>query len=217
MKKILMTCLVIGLMVPTVSAFSPGSFYDTFTSAPITMPKPEKRAASIDINEVISEVTEKTQSIDSSVQKTFLDIAAKLSTTNDSTGLKNKIDMILSDTTKSQTEQNTIVNQVLSDYTAGLIQNKDSVSAIASTLSAADKKSVMDDITELGKLAQEYSKLQKKELNIKDLLSALRNKNERENLASQLSALGSLLSNRGSSTLSMASQLAQLAKIAGIN
>jgi len=217
MKKILMTCLVIGLMVPTVIAFSPGSFYDTFTSAPITMPKPEKRAASIDINEVISEVTEKTQSIDSSVQKTFLDIAAKLSTNNDATGLKNKIDMILSDTTKSQTEQNTIVNQVLSDYTAGLIQNKDSVSAIASTLSAADKKSVMDDITELGKLAQEYSKLQKKELNIKDLLSALRNKNERENLASQLSALGSLLSNRGSSTLSMASQLAQLAKIAGIN
>ena len=103
----------------------------------------------------------------------------------------------LLDTTKNQTEQNTIINQILSDYTAGLIQNKDSVSAIASTLSDTDKKIVLNDITELGKLAKEYSKLQKKELNVKDLLSILKNKNERDNLTEQLSALGSLLSNRG--------------------
>lgn len=218
MKKIFITCLVLGLTMPlSVNAFSEGSFYDTFTSAPFFNSKFEKRDVSIDISEVISEVTEKTQVIDSSVQKTFLNIASKLSTQNDSTALKSRVDSIISDTSKTQTEQNTIINQLLSDYASGLLSNKDSVSAIANKLSSDDKKSILDDISNLSNLAKEYSKLQKKELSVGDLISVLRNKNERENLTSQLSALASLLANRGSSTLSMANQLSQLAKIAGIN
>ena len=119
MKKIIGILVLIVLLGQTsVYAFNWSSLLTGVSqSRPVAT---TTTTTSADVLRALANFQAQTQSVDESVQNSFLSVVSQISTPQESTILNSKVASILANTTQTQEQKNVLINQLISNYTMNM-------------------------------------------------------------------------------------------------
>ncbi|MBR6301513.1 hypothetical protein IKR55_02120, partial [bacterium] len=120
MKKIVSVMVFVLILGQTgASAFDWGSVL-TVLSQNRTNTVSQNPTTSADVLAALANFQSQAQSVDNSVQNSFLSVVSQLSSPQEATILDSKISSILSNNTQNQEQKSVLINQLISNYTATL-------------------------------------------------------------------------------------------------
>ena len=111
----------------------------------------------------------------------------KISPNSSFNTLKSKTDLIKCNNSISDVEQNSQIFAILADYTLKLKQ---------SGYKSGTNNLLSDDIANLNKELEKYTRLKNNEYNTDDILSSIKNINKQNKLKSEITELASIINTR---------------------
>ena len=187
MKRFFLSLLTVGVLTLPAFSFSAGSIYGIYTDTPALKQRPEPRDMCYAVEQYVSDVTSDILKTDESVQKTIFSILMKISPNSSFNTLKSKTDLIKCNNSISDVEQNSQIFAILADYTLKLKQ---------SGYKSGTNNLLSDDIANLNKELEKYTRLKNNEYNTDDILSSIKNINKQNKLKSEITELASIINTR---------------------
>lgn len=220
MKRFLLTCVALTLITTEANAYDWTNILNVFTNT--TQEADTQTTVQNDVLNSLTNIQNQANTIDSTVQENFLSIVSLLSSKKEATSIKSQLKSINSNTKTTESEKSALINQVLSTYASGFVNNSDSVNSIKK-LSTSDKIELVKQLASLEQSGQKYASLAKQAIttsaaNVLKSSSSASNASADDiaSIISQTNQTATLIKERATNTLNFVNQIRTVAKLAGI-
>ena len=163
MKKYILTVIAILVTMQAASAIN----WNRALSPLITgtyktqATQPKTTVSSADVITELAKFQNQAQSIDNSVQNSFLSIVSQLSTKQEASTIQSKVMSILANSSKTQQQKSDMIDELIANYTQNLASNKSDVVTIIKNMSTSDKTTLANNLAALVQNSQQYAALAK--------------------------------------------------------
>ncbi len=217
MKKIISIMVLVLLLGQTsASAFDWGSLF-TVLSQNRTNTVRQNTTTSADVLNALANFQAQAQSVDDSVQNSFLSVVSQLSSPQEATILDSKIASILANTTQTQEQKNVLINQLISNYTATMGNNKTDMVEIIENMSASDKTELVNNIAVLAQDSKQYAALAKQGLSTaQTMMKVSQNANDVITTINTMRQTAANIKNRATTVANFVNKVRSISKYAGL-
>ena len=213
MKKIIIVSILVLLSAQvSVYAINWGNLLTTFPQSRTTA----QTTTSAEVLKALANFQSQTQSVDTSVQNSFLSVVSKLSTPQESTILNSRVASILSNTTQTQEQKNNLINQLISNYTANMNNNKADIIDIIENMSSSDRAELASNVSNLAQNSKQYAQLAKQGVSTaQTLMKASQNANDVLTTINTMRQTATNIKNRATTVANFVNRVRAFSKYAG--
>ncbi len=162
MKRVAVVLLsIFTLVAVNENAYSWGFWGNSTTKTQTTT---QIQPQTIDWASALLSIQQQTETVDKSVQNSFIDIVSNLSSVQDANTLNSKINTILSNNLQTQTQKNDSISELMTNYISNLVTNKNVTVSTIQGLSNSQKTSLLQDLATLAQSGQQYTSLAKQSI-----------------------------------------------------
>ena len=213
MKKTLLICLVLLFMVPVnANAFSWGDFFRALFGITTTT---SVETLKEDVSSTCKDVQKSLITVEAKTQETFLALAKPLSSDKDYKTITTNLSSANAKT--KENEKVEAINQVYSDFTSYLKNNKLEMVLIMKTMTDAEKTTFVKNTNILSEQSQKYYELKDK-LRIATSKSSRKTYDDAEinNILANANALTIQLDNKAKAVGSLAKKIKLFGAVSGL-
>lgn len=215
MKKIIGLLLILALGQTCVYAFNWASLLTPVSPRSYTATS-QTATTSADVLNALANFQAQTQSVDNSVQNSFLSVVSKISSPQEATILDSKIKSILMNNTQTQEQKSVLVNQLISAYTANLSTNKMDVAEIISDMSSSDRVELANSLSELAQNSKQYAALAKQGVSTaQTMMKVSQNANDVLTTINTMRQTAANIKNRATTVANFVNKVRSISKYAG--
>lgn len=215
MKKIIGLLLIFALGQTCVYAFNWASLLTPVSPRSYTATS-QTATTSADVLNALANFQAQTQSVDNSVQNSFLSVVSKISSPQEATILDSKIKSILMNNTQTQEQKSVLVNQLISAYTANLSTNKMDVAEIISDMSSSDRVELANSLSELAQNSKQYAALAKQGVSTaQTMMKVSQNANDVLTTINTMRQTAANIKNRATTVANFVNKVRSISKYAG--
>lgn len=215
MKKLIgILVLIIALGQTSVYAFNWSSL---LTGVSQSRPAAKTTTTtSAEVLRTLANFQSQAQSIDDSVQNSFLSVVSQISTPQESTILNSKVASILANTTQTQEQKNVLISQLISNYTMNMNNNKTDIADIIENMSATEKKELANSVANLAQNSRQYAALAKQGVSTAStLMKASQNANDVLTTINTMRQTAANIKNRATTVANFVNKVRAISKYAG--
>jgi formate dehydrogenase maturation protein FdhE len=215
MKKIIaIMVLVLALGQTSVYAFNWSSL---LSGMPLQNRATAQTTTSADVLKALANFQSQAQSVDNSVQNSFLSVVSKISTPQEATILNSKVASILSNNTQTQEQKNVLINQLMANYTANMNNNKTDIIEILENMSTSDRAELTSSLSDLAQNSKQYTQLAKQGVSTaQTLMRASQNANDVITSINTIRQTAANIKNRAATVTSFVNRVRSISKYAGL-
>lgn len=216
MKKIVSVMVFVLILGQTgASAFDWGSVL-TVLSQNRTNTVSQNPTTSADVLAALANFQSQAQSVDNSVQNSFLSVVSQLSSPQEATILDSKISSILSNNTQNQEQKSVLINQLISNYTATLSGNKLDVAEVIGDMSNSERAELASSLAELAQNSKQYTELAKQGISTaKTMMKISQNANDVLTTINTMRQTAANIKNRATTVANFVNRVRSISKYAG--
>jgi hypothetical protein len=216
MKKIVSVMVFVLILGQTsASAFDWGSML-TVLSQNRTNTVSQNPNTSADVLKALASFQSQAQSVDNSVQNSFLSVVSQLSSPQEATILDSKISSILSNSTQNQEQKSVLINQLISNYTATLSGNKLDVAEVIGDMSNSERTELANNLAELAQNSKQYAELAKQGISTaKTMMKVSQNANDVLTTINTMRQTAANIKNRATTVANFVNRVRSISKYAG--
>jgi hypothetical protein len=216
MKKIVSVMVFVLILGQTgASAFDWGSVL-TVLSQNRTNTVSQNPNTSADVLKALASFQSQAQSVDNSVQNSFLSVVSQLSSPQEATILDSKISSILSNSTQNQEQKSVLINQLISNYTATLSGNKLDVAEVIGDMSNSERAELANNLAELAQNSKQYAELAKQGISTaKTMMKVSQNANDVLTTINTMRQTAANIKNRATTVANFVNRVRSISKYAG--
>ena len=216
MKKIVSVMVFVLILGQTsASAFDWGSML-TVLSQNRTNTVSQNPSTSADVLKALASFQSQAQSVDNSVQNSFLSVVSQLSSPQEATILDSKISSILSNSTQNQEQKSVLINQLISNYTATLSGNKLDVAEVIGDMSNSERAELANNLAELAQNSKQYAELAKQGISTaKTMMKVSQNANDVLTTINTMRQTAANIKNRATTVANFVNRVRSISKYAG--
>lgn len=160
MKRFFVFLLLIMLSQTSVNAFEWG-LVNTILSRQAAQATSTSALTAIDIVNTFADIENQAETIDSSVQNSFLTLVSTLSSQEEAQTINSQIASILANTSANEIDKRNLISQIMTSYAASLKNNTSDTASIIRNLSVDDRAALTQVVTSLAQDGQSYLQLGK--------------------------------------------------------
>lgn len=160
MKRFFVFLLLIMLSQTSVNAFEWG-LVNTILSRQAAQATSTSALTAIDIVNTFADIENQAETIDSSVQNSFLTLVSTLSSQEEAQAINSQIASILANTSANEIDKRNLISQIMTSYAASLKNNTSDTASIIRNLSVDDRAALTQVVTSLAQDGQSYLQLGK--------------------------------------------------------
>lgn len=216
MKKVITALiLVFALGQTSVYAFNWGGLFTTLSQNRANTVT-QNTTTSVDVLNALANFQAQAQSIDNSVENSFLSVVSQLSSPQEATILDSKIAAILSNTTQTQEQKSVLINQLISNYTANMNNNKVDMAEIIENMSAAERTELANSVVNLAQNSKQYVTLAKQGISTaQTLMKASQNASDVITTINTMRQTAVNIKNRATTVANFVNKVRSISKYAG--
>ena len=216
MKKIISIMVFVLIFGQTsAGAFDWGSVL-TVLSQNRTNTVSQNTTTSADVLAALANFQSQAQSVDNSVQNSFLSVVSQLSSPQEATILDSKISSILSNNTQNQEQKSVLINQLISNYTATLSGNKLDVAEVIGDMSNSERAELASSLAELAQNSKQYTELAKQGISTaKTMMKISQNANDVLTTINTMRQTAANIKNRATTVANFVNRVRSISKYAG--
>ena len=216
MKKIVSVMVFVLILGQTCAgAFDWGSVL-TVLSQNRTNTVSQNTTTSADVLAALANFQSQAQSVDNSVQNSFLSVVSQLSSPQEATILDSKISSILSNNTQNQEQKSVLINQLISNYTATLSGNKLDVAEVIGDMSNSERAELASSLAELAQNSKQYTELAKQGISTaKTMMKISQNANDVLTTINTMRQTAANIKNRATTVANFVNRVRSISKYAG--
>lgn len=234
MKKYILTVIMILVTVQAANAFNWGTLLRN-SAQPATTTKTttysnilnslfsnsrtqvKQTTTSADVITALANFQNQAQSIDNSVQNSFLSVVSQLSTQQEANTLKSRMATILANNANTQIQKEELIDELISNYTQNLTANKTDIASIIKNMSASDKAQLANNLANLAQNSQQYITLAKKgTTTASTLLKASQNAQDIISTINTIRQTATTIKSRATTISNFVSKVRTISKYAGL-
>ena len=171
---------------------------------------------SADVLAALANFQSQAQSVDNSVQNSFLSVVSQLSSPQEATILDSKISSILSNNTQNQEQKSVLINQLISNYTATLSGNKLDVAEVIGDMSNSERAELASSLAELAQNSKQYTELAKQGISTaKTMMKISQNANDVLTTINTMRQTAANIKNRATTVANFVNRVRSISKYAG--
>ncbi len=176
----------------------------------------QNTTTSADVLAALANFQSQAQSVDNSVQNSFLSVVSQLSSPQEATILDSKISSILSNNTQNQEQKSVLINQLISNYTATLSGNKLDVAEVIGDMSNSERAELASSLAELAQNSKQYTELAKQGISTaKTMMKVSQNANDVLTTINTMRQTAANIKNRATTVANFVNRVRSISKYAG--